>query len=308
MAQNFVGSNNVNLLLPNGQFGTRLMGGKDAASARYIYTALNKVTRTLYHPDDDVILGQQEEEGQMIEPKHYLPILPVVLMNGAEGIGTGWSTHIPCFSPREIAENFKNKIKGEDFVSMVPFYKGYQGSFELIEGQQRYLNRGAWELQADDDSLEITELPIGKWTKDFKTDLEKLIEAGEIDDVLENHPMNRISFKLVFTQNQTRQWQNKSEEKVEEKLKLRRTVPFSNMVLYSKDDKLYKYQSEIDIMNEFYTMRLQLYKDRKAYLLKKIDQDYQRLSNKARFVMEVVEERLTIMKVKKKDLMKTLKE
>lgn len=125
MAQNFVGSNNINLLMPNGQFGTRNNGGKDAASARYIFTLLNQVTRYLYPEDDDALLNYLEEEGQMIEPDYYLPIIPMVLVNGSEGIGTGWSTYIPCHNPREIAENIKRMLTGQDYVPMQPWFKGY---------------------------------------------------------------------------------------------------------------------------------------------------------------------------------------
>lgn len=95
MAQSYVGTNNINLLLPAGQFGTRQSGGKDSANARYIYTCLNPVTRTIFPEADDAVLQYLEEEGQSIEPVHYLPIIPMVLVNGAEGIGTGWSTFIP---------------------------------------------------------------------------------------------------------------------------------------------------------------------------------------------------------------------
>ena len=107
MAQNFVASNNINLLLPNGQFGTRNMGGKDCASARYIFTALSPVTRYLFPESDDQVLQYLEEEGQSIEPNHYLPIIPLSLVNGAEGIGTGWSTFIPQHNPRDIVDNIR---------------------------------------------------------------------------------------------------------------------------------------------------------------------------------------------------------
>ena len=127
MAQNFVGSNNINLLLPIGQFGTRIMGGKDSASARYIFTSLSPVTRHLFPESDDPVLNYQEEEGQMIEPDHYLPIIPLALINGAEGIGTGWSTFIPQHSPRSVVENIRRIMRGEPYQTMRPWYKGYTG-------------------------------------------------------------------------------------------------------------------------------------------------------------------------------------
>merc|ERR1712125_310469 len=99
MAQDFVSTNNINLLEPSGQFGTRLQGGKDAASARYIYTRLSPLTRLIFSPLDDAVLSYQEEEGQNIEPYWYCPVIPMILVNGAEGIGTGWSTSIPNYDP-----------------------------------------------------------------------------------------------------------------------------------------------------------------------------------------------------------------
>ena len=115
MAQNFVGSNNINLLMPNGQFGTRNQGGKEAASPRYIFTMLNTVTRYLFPEDDDAVLEYLEEEGQSIEPNYYLPIIPMCLVNGAEGIGTGWSTYIPCYNPREIVDNILHLMRDEPY-------------------------------------------------------------------------------------------------------------------------------------------------------------------------------------------------
>ncbi|KAJ3363539.1 DNA topoisomerase 2 [Kappamyces sp. JEL0680] len=97
MAQSFVGSNNLNLLEPLGQFGTRLQGGKDAASPRYIFTNLSSLARTIFHPHDDPLLNYLNDDGQSIEPEWYIPILPMILVNGGEGIGTGWSTAIPNY-------------------------------------------------------------------------------------------------------------------------------------------------------------------------------------------------------------------
>jgi DNA topoisomerase-2 len=112
LAQDFVGSNNVNLLVPSGQFGTRLLGGKDAASARYIYTRLAPTTRSLFHPADDALLHYLEEEGQSIEPSWYVPLIPTALVNGADGIGTGWSTFVPNFNPRDLIASIRVLLGG----------------------------------------------------------------------------------------------------------------------------------------------------------------------------------------------------
>merc|ERR1719502_791807 len=118
MAQDFMGSNNLNLLMPSGQFGTRIMGGKDHASARYIYTRLSPVTRLIFSAMDDPVLDYLNEEGQKIEPYWYAPIIPMVLVNGAEGIGTGWATSIPNYDPRDIIANLRLFIKGKTMKKM----------------------------------------------------------------------------------------------------------------------------------------------------------------------------------------------
>ena len=112
MAQDYVGSNNLNLLQPNGQFGTRLLGGKDSASPRYIYTCLAPITHTIMKNEDESLLQAQYEEGIRIEPVCFLPVVPRVLINGATGIGTGWSTTIPNHNPIEIVDRMIMKLKG----------------------------------------------------------------------------------------------------------------------------------------------------------------------------------------------------
>ena len=132
MAQTFVGSNNVNLLFPSGQFGTRLMGGEDAASARYICTRLAAVTRSIFCCEDDDVLEQQEEDGVRIEPKNYAPIIPMALVNGCTGIATGWSTAVPKFNPLDVIDNIRRRLHGLAFRSMHPWYAGFTGVIEQV--------------------------------------------------------------------------------------------------------------------------------------------------------------------------------
>jgi DNA topoisomerase-2 len=103
LAQDFVGSNNASLLQPVGQFGTRIQGGKDSAATRYIHTLLSPLTTALIHPDDAGILKFLDSDGTPVEPEHFIPILPLVLINGASGIGTGFSTNVPCHNPLDVA-------------------------------------------------------------------------------------------------------------------------------------------------------------------------------------------------------------
>jgi DNA topoisomerase II len=127
MAQNFVGSNNINLLTPSGQFGTRRMGGKDSASARYIFTKLEPITRAIFHPDDAELLTYRTDDGVAIEPEFYVPVIPMVLVNGADGIGTGWSSTVCNYNPREIIRNLRRRIAGDKMIPMAPWYDGFVG-------------------------------------------------------------------------------------------------------------------------------------------------------------------------------------
>lgn len=330
MAQNFVGSNNINLLLPLGQFGTRNQGGKEAASARYIFTNLNKVTRHLFNENDDALMDYIVEEGQKIEPNWYLPIIPLVLVNGADGIGTGWSTNIPCFNPREIVDNMKNKMKTGSFFEMKPWYKGFQGTIEKNE-KNGYTITGKFEWK--DDILVITELPIRKWTKDYKEILERLwgIEvAGKetkekekkkkkkkneeeeekkeketkeviIEDVREYHTNNRVHFEVKLLPEYLDQYKN-NPDKVLKKFKLQSTIPLSNMVCFDHEQKIRRYNSVDEILVEFYELRLDYYVRRKEYLLSQLKRDLEVLDNKVRFILAVINEEIKIKKRKKKEI------
>merc|ERR1719311_329166 len=129
MAQDYVGSNNINLLVPSGQSGTRIAGGKDSASARYIFTRLSPVTRCIFSPLDDPILTYKNDDGQKIEPYWYCPVIPMVLVNGAEGIGTGWATSIPNYNPRDIIENLRLFIRGKTLKKRTNDYKDFLQNF-----------------------------------------------------------------------------------------------------------------------------------------------------------------------------------
>ena len=166
MSQNYVGSNNCNLLMPNGQFGTRLMGGKDSASSRYIHTELNKITNLIFPEIDSKLLDYNDDDGVFVEPKYYVPIIPMVLVNGMNGIGTGFSTSIPNYNIHDIIENLKNKLKNKPFTHMIPWYCGFTGKIIQLS-ENNYLSKGKYEI-INESSIRITELPIGKWTDDYK--------------------------------------------------------------------------------------------------------------------------------------------
>lgn len=111
MAQNFVGSNNVPLLFPSGQFGTRHSGGDDAASPRYIFTRLSPITKFIFREEDTAILQNASEDGKIVEPVHYLPVIPMLLVNGGFGVGTGWSTNVPLYNPITVTRHVANIVR-----------------------------------------------------------------------------------------------------------------------------------------------------------------------------------------------------
>ena len=173
MAQSYVGSNNINVLYPDGQFGTRLAGGNDHASPRYIFTKLLKLGEKIFIKLDEPILDYLIEDGRKIEPKYMLPIIPMILVNGSNGIGTGFSTSIPQYNPLDIISNIKRVLSGKRIRKMNHWYRNFTGTIEkLSEG--RYVSNGSYSV--DKDTLTITELPIGVWTENYKAFLGKLAD------------------------------------------------------------------------------------------------------------------------------------
>jgi DNA topoisomerase II len=185
MAQIFVGANNINLLAPVGQFGSRLMGGKDAASPRYIHTHLESIVDALFHKEDGPVLKHLEDDGETVEPETYLPVVPLLAINGCVGIGTGFSTDIPPHNPRAIVDLLKERLSGTKEslkgVALDPWWIGFRGKVERKEDKQ-WLTRAAYEWQDTSCSVKITELPVGVWTKDYKAFLDTMM-LGEGPDV-----------------------------------------------------------------------------------------------------------------------------
>eukprot|EP00929_Paragymnodinium_shiwhaense_P102166 TRINITY_DN6534_c0_g3_i1.p1 TRINITY_DN6534_c0_g3~~TRINITY_DN6534_c0_g3_i1.p1 ORF type:complete len:1400 (-),score=473.90 TRINITY_DN6534_c0_g3_i1:115-4203(-) len=311
MAQDFVGSNNLNLLVPSGQFGTRLLGGKDAASSRYIYTRLSPLTRLVFSPLDDAILEYQEEDGQRIEPLWYVPVIPMILVNGAEGIGTGWSTSVPNYDPREIIANMRLYANKKKMKNMNPWYRGFTGSIKPMNGRE---NKGKYDCngvyQLDGRCMQITELPLRKWTQDYKEFLQSQMPGGDgrkkvqIQDIREYHTENRVHF-LVRVDHSDR-WKTVKDEGVEAGMRLRNTLSETNMVLYNHKGQIQKYKTPLEIMQEFGKLRLKFYDIRKKYLISKLTIERDLLYNRARFIGMIIAKKLHINNRKKKDIVKDL--
>ena len=170
LAQIYVGTNNINLLMPEGQFGSRLTGGNDAAAPRYIFTYLSKITHILFNKNDRALLKMTEDDGNTVEPVFYIPILPIILINGTTGIGTGWSSYIPQFNPLDIIYNIKCLLNNNEQTKLTPWYRGFSGSIYRIS-ENKWMSKGRYKI-IDNNTIEINELPIGVWTNNFKELLE----------------------------------------------------------------------------------------------------------------------------------------
>ena len=179
LAQNYVGTNNVNLLMPEGQFGSRLEGGKDSAAPRYIYTYLSRITSILFNKDDTPLLKQNVDDGELIEPVFYMPTLPIILINGTTGIGTGWSTNIPQFNPVDIINNIRLLMNDKDIEPMNPWYRGFTGTIRRLSAN-KWISKGKYKV-IDKNTVEITELPIGLWTSEFKSLLDVYEKGHKVD-------------------------------------------------------------------------------------------------------------------------------
>jgi DNA topoisomerase-2 len=319
MAQNFVGSNNINLLLPSGQFGSRLKGGEDSASERYIFTQLNRITRAIFPQPDDAVLDYLNDDGTLVEPRFYAPIIPMILVNGTKGIGTGFSTDIMCYNPLQIIEYLKNKLVGT-FVEelFMPFYEGFTGTIEKI-GSTKFLIKGKYE-KVGPDTIRIIELPVGFWTESFKEHLENLIEPGQDKDGKKIVPLVKdyddmskdttVDFTITLQKGKVAELESTQLEHgcnaLEKLFKLYTTSSTTNMHLFDAEDKLKKYDNVEQIIDDYFVTRLKLYSIRKAYLIDLLERELVVLENKARYIQELLDGTIDLRKKKKEEIINML--
>ena len=288
LANDYVGSNNINLLEPCGQFGTRLMGGKDASQTRYIFTKLTKDARKIYDPRDDAILNYLDDDGHPIEPDFYMPTLPMVLVNGTEGIGTGFSCYVPPFNPEDIKANIKRILTGEDIVPMRPWFRGFKGVVHKEE--DTWMMEGVWNWSRN--NIVVTELPPGRWTQDYKEYLDTLVEKKLIGGYTNNSTTEDVHFEIM-------EYAGKDLLK---DLKLRKTFRVSNMHLFHPTKGIHKYTSPEEILEDFVELRLEHYKKRKAHLIDVLEKRAVMCDHKSKFVSMVIEGELVVFKRKKAEL------
>jgi DNA topoisomerase-2 len=318
MAQNYMGSNNINTLKPNGQFGTRLNAGKDSASPRYIWTKLEDLTPIIYNTSDEPVLQNQVEDNEPIEPVYYAPIIPMILVNGTQGIGTGFATKIPPYDPMEIIVNLKAKLlSNKEFEPMDPYWSGFEGIIAKID-EFNYEIYGTYLIK--DNKLIITELPVGESTYGYKEFLEKLLEGDDNKKIVptkgkpvkkvtkakesnpflgytENNTDTKIYFELEFEPGYL-----ETAKDIDKTYHLFKKYSITNMHLFDSNGTIKKYNSPVEIMDEYFDIRLALYAKRKAHELELLDYQVKIISNKVRFILMIVEKELIVNNVKKADI------
>lgn len=299
LAQDFVGKTNLPLLEAKGQFGTRLQGGADHAQSRYIYTDLRAYTNTVFMDVDEPLLQFLEDESRIIEPKQFYPVLPLVLCTGAVGIGTGYSTSVPSFNPKELIDALMHRNKGDTRAfdrDWLPWYKGFKGRIEVANPEKtKFITQGVFTQQAS--TVRVTELPVGSWTQPYKEHLESLLSQGVITHYLDRSTDESVDIEIAFV---------KVPDDLLSVLKLQSKLSLGNMYLYKTDLSLHKFESVNEILNYYYGIRLDIYVQRKAHLLKQLRKDTDIVQEQIQFIRYVMEQPMRVFQRSKTEIRKDL--
>ncbi len=329
LAQNFVGSNNINLFKPEGQFGTRLQGGKDAASERYIFTYLNPITRKIFSELDDPILDYIDDDGSSVEPIYYVPIIPMILVNGTKGIGTGFSTDIMCYNPLQIIEYLEAKLNNVCEVDLKtlliePYYQGFKGQiYPCDTTHKKYIIKGCYETIGP-DKIRINELPIGTWTQDYKEFLEGILDSKSaksksaksneeyVKDYVDMSTDINVDFEVTFYPGILSKLLSENHEYsingLEKYLKLYTSQCTSNMHLFNEKEQLNKYDNVYEIIDTYYVIRYDYYYKRKMHIIQRLERELKVLSNKARFIQYNLDDKIDLRKKSKDTIYKIMEQ
>jgi DNA topoisomerase II len=336
LAQNYCNSNNINLFVPEGQFGTRLKGGKDSAQPRYIHTYLTNIANVLYDKRDEPLLKDVYDDGLKVEPFHYIPILPTILINGSEGIGTGWSNFIPKFNVLEIIDNIKNLMEDRPIEEMKPWFRGFKGQIKT-EGKNKWVTKGIYKI-LDTNTVAIEELPIGTWTDNYKIFLDQVMQMNDIKPTITNKAKGKIK-KVVTLKNDVnkilKDYKNEStDSKVKFILKFDNANLMNNMLtnidksgindferkfklvgqfsctrtlnVYDEQSNLKSFTNIEDILTHYYNVRLHYYDLRKKHMANELRNKLKLVSVKVQFIEDIINKKIKINNVPKAELIEQL--
>lgn len=304
MAQNFVGTNNINVIDGKGNFGSRLKGGENAASPRYIFVKLNELTPHIFKKEDLDLLSYQTDDGEPIEPTYFIPIIPMILVNGGSGIGSGYKTDIPSYHPSEIITYLINKIKGKkNNIELKPFYNLFKGQIIDDKENKRYVSRGVMN-KLSDYIYDITELPLWTWndsyyefldklSEDEKDKNGKLIRKAYIRDWIKDGNDKDVKIKIyLIKDNVPREFI----ENIWKSLRMESYISYNNMYLFDEKGQLRKFETQYDIIDHYFNVRLDFYKKRKEYQIEQLKFESEVLKNKMIFIKSVIEDKIKVSK------------
>lgn len=272
MAQDFMGANNIPWLVPQGQFGTRLQGGKDSASPRYIHTHLQPQVRKLVPAEDFPVLTYRDDDGLPVEPEWYAPVLPMLLVNGARGIGTGYSTFVPSYNPKDLKQMLSDWLEGDDAAlkrPLKPFFRGFKGTV-TDDGSVV----GVYHKEKDE--FVVTELPPGTWTADYREWLEKELAEGRIRDFTDISTDTDVHFRI------------RGIDEAALVKSLTDKVKTTNMHAFNSKGTITKYTSPNAILEEYAEVRLSLYETRRQAQLKALRDELPYHTNVVRFIEDQI--------------------
>ena len=295
MAQKF--KNNMPLLEEDGQFGS--LRSPEPGAPRYIGTKLNKNFRLLYK--DFELLDFKEEEGEEIEPKFFLPIIPTVLINGSSGIAVGFSSNILNRNPIDAITACENLLKGKKAGDVKPYIPFFTGDYiQDSENKKRWIIRGKLQV-ANTTIVKITELPPSMTFEKYESILDDLIEKKLIVSYDDNCKDN-IDYTIKFTRESLSKY---DEEKL---IKLLRLEEYETEIYSTLDEdgKLKIFENIEDIFKYFVVFRLSYYDKRKQYLLDKMKHELKVLSNRGRFIKYILDGKLEVKNVPKDVLIKDI--
>jgi len=317
MAQTFVGANNINLLAPVGQFGSRLQGGKDSASPRYIHTHLEPIVDTIFRKEDSSILNYLDDDGLLVEPETYYPIIPLILVNGCIGIGTGFSTDIPPHDPMDLVNLLKDRLYGSrktlENIALRPWWFGFKGPV-MQSSDGVWITKGVYTFNDDKKMVTITELPIGVWTHDYKEVLEELCMNNDKESgkpLLKNYEdlYNHVDirFDLYLEPDYFYEAQDNLID-FEKKFHLTSTWRTSNMVAFDTNMTIKKYECAGNLIEEFYTSRISKYEERRVREIEQLKQNAIEADAKARFLRGVLNDTIDLRRKSDSDIVAIMKE
>ena len=279
MAQDFMGANNIPWLVPQGQFGTRIQGGSDSASPRYIHTFLQPIVKKLVQAADFPVLTYRDDDGTPVEPEWYAPVLPMLLINGARGIGTGYSTYIPPCNPKTLKDMLVRWLNGDVAAldeNIPVYFEGFKG---VIAGGD---TATGCSNKSKNGEYTVTELAPGTWTQDYREWLEKLLAEGTIKDFVDTSTDKDVHITIKGIEDAV----------------LQKSLVFhakkSNMHAFNHKGVITKYERLNDILKEFAGIRLALYETRRLHTIKTLESELPYHANVVRFIKDQIADKPTI--------------